>query len=290
MPTEQTCITANGLEFAYLSWGSGPLVLCLHGFPDSAHTWRHLGPALADAGYRVVAPFMRGYAPSAVAPDGRYQTGILSQDAIALHDALGGDGDSVIVGHDWGAVATYGAAVFAPDRFRRVIGMAVPPGDAFAHALLTNADQLRRSWYMFFFQHPLADMVVPANDLAFIDRIWAEWSPGFDATEELELLKPSLRNPENIQAAITYYRAALSGVGVDPALADLQTAAGQCPPQPVLYLHGTTDGCIGPEVAEHANDALPERVRVHEVDFAGHFLHLEQPEEVNRLVIEFVTT
>ena len=79
--------------FAYLTTGgSGPLALCLHGFPDTAHTWRHLAPRLAAAGYRAVAPFTRGYAPTAVPADGLYQTGALAADANALHDALGGDG------------------------------------------------------------------------------------------------------------------------------------------------------------------------------------------------------
>src|SRR3954469_25253216 len=100
-------VRANGLDFAYLEAGEGPLALCLHGFPDSAWTWRHLLPELADAGFRAVAPFMRGYAPTAVPADGRYQTAALGLDACALHEALGGDADAVIVGHDWGAMATY---------------------------------------------------------------------------------------------------------------------------------------------------------------------------------------
>src|SRR6187402_33838 len=90
--TEVSRVEANGVDFAYLHTGpdDGPLALCLHGFPDSAHTWRHLLPALASAGYHAVAPFMRGYAPTAVPADGRYQTGALATDAIALHEALGG--------------------------------------------------------------------------------------------------------------------------------------------------------------------------------------------------------
>src|SRR5262245_60103212 len=96
-------VAVNEVELTYLERGSGPLALCLHGFPDSAHTWRHLLPMLADAGYRAVAPFLRGYAPSTVSPDDRYQVGVLGLDAIALHDALGGDGDAAIIGHDWGA-------------------------------------------------------------------------------------------------------------------------------------------------------------------------------------------
>jgi pimeloyl-ACP methyl ester carboxylesterase len=111
--------TANGLEFAYLEAGAGPLALCLHGFPDSAWTWRHLLPALADAGFHAVAPFLRGYAPTAVPADGRYQTAVLALDAIGLHAALGGDDRAVLIGHDWGAIATYVAANHEPERWRR---------------------------------------------------------------------------------------------------------------------------------------------------------------------------
>src|SRR3954469_14203928 len=95
----------GGVDLAYLEAGEGPLALCLHGFPDTAHTWRHLLPELAGAGFRAVAPFLRGYAPTEVPADGRYQTGALAADAIALHEALGGGSDAVIVGHDWGAMA-----------------------------------------------------------------------------------------------------------------------------------------------------------------------------------------
>src|SRR3954451_482469 len=98
-------ISSNGLTVGYLEDGppDGPLALCLHGFPDSAWSWRYLLPALAGAGFHAVAPFLRGYAPTALAPDGRYQTGALVSDAIALHGALGGDERAVLIGHDWGA-------------------------------------------------------------------------------------------------------------------------------------------------------------------------------------------
>src|SRR3954471_1519064 len=103
-------IDANGVDFAYLEAGSGPLALCLHGFPDSAWGFRQLLPELASAGFRAVAPFQRGYAPTEVPADGLFQTGALGLDACALHEALGGDGDAVIIGHDWGALGTYAAA------------------------------------------------------------------------------------------------------------------------------------------------------------------------------------
>ena len=82
-------IQANGIDFHYLEIGTGPLVLCLHGFPDNAFTYRYLGPALADAGFRVVAPFMRGYTPTGRPKDERYQSVLLAQDAVALIAALG---------------------------------------------------------------------------------------------------------------------------------------------------------------------------------------------------------
>jgi pimeloyl-ACP methyl ester carboxylesterase len=114
---------------------------------------------------------MRGYAPSDVPADASYQTGALALDAVALHEALGGDGDAVLIGHDWGAVITHIAANVRPDAFAKVVTMAVPPGNAVGVAFLSNLAQIKRSWYMFFFQHPFADFVVGANDLAYIDML-----------------------------------------------------------------------------------------------------------------------
>ena len=112
-------VAANGVDFRVLQAGDhGPLALCLHGFPDSAYTWHENLPALAERGYRAVAPFMRGYAPTGLVPDARYHVSALTDDAIALHEALGGDERAVIIGHDWGADAAYGAGALAPARWR----------------------------------------------------------------------------------------------------------------------------------------------------------------------------
>lgn len=286
----QHSIEAGGLTFAYLAAGAedAPLALCLHGFPDTAWTWRHLLPSLAAEGYRAVAPWLRGYAPTTVPTDGRYQSAVLGLDACALHAALGGGDDAVLIGHDWGALAAY-AAVHEPGTpWRRLVTLAVPPPATLAGSFLSY-DQLQRSWYMFFFQHPLAEMAVPMDDLAFIDRLWADWSPGYDAGDDLPHVKDALRDPANLAAAIGYYRATLSGVGVDdsPEVTALQEAANGAPPLPTLYLHGRTDGCMGADLAETAVAALTHAgSRVEIVDSAGHFLHLERPDVVNRLILD----
>ena len=283
------CVSANGTDFSYLECGTGKLALLLHGFPDTAQTWRHLMPALADMGYRVIAPFMRGYAPSAVPSDGCYQTAMLARDANALHEKLGGDSESVIIGHDWGAPSCYGAAIDAPSRWRKVVGMAVPPTAALGMAFVQNLEQIKKSWYMFFFQHGLADLVVGADNHAFIEMLWRDWSPGYDASFDLESIRKSLADPKNLQAALGYYRATLGDGYRDPKLSELQIQmASGVPSQPLLYLHGANDGCIGVDVVESAKKIAPANVKFEVVAAAGHFLQLEQPKVVNKLICDFL--
>ena len=284
--------TANGIDFTYLELGAGPLALCLHGFPDSPHSWRHLLPALADAGYRAVAPWMRGYAPTSVSSEGHYQVGALAADANALHDALGGDGEAVIIGHDWGAIATYPAVNHEPDRWSAMVAAAVPH-PATAAGILFDYEQIKRSFYMFFFQHPLADAVVQMDDLAFIDGLWRDWSPGLDADDAAVAaghVKDALRDPANLAAALGYYRAMLGGVGLDPRYDDIQAAGSSPVTVPALYVHGRDDGCLGVGFAEPSAEHLThERSRVEILDGAGHFLQLDAPQRFNRLVLDFLS-
>lgn len=280
-------VTANDVDFAYLEAGSGPLALCLHGFPDSAHTWRHLLPALADAGFHAVAPFMRGYAPTAVPADGCYSTGALAADAIALHDALGADDRAVIVGHDWGAMATYGAAAHAPDRWRRVVTMAVPPLAAMGQAFF-DYEQLKRSFYIFFFQSPLADAVVGQDDFAFIEGLWRDWSPGYDGREDVAHVKDALRDPANLAAAIGYYRTMFGTMSAGDRFTAEAGATAAPTPQPTLYLHGRDDGALGVDLVHDAEQFLGEGSEVDIVEGTGHFLHVERPDEVNDRIVRWV--
>jgi pimeloyl-ACP methyl ester carboxylesterase len=284
---------ANGLEFAFLEEGpgDGPLALCLHGFPDSAHTFRHLLPALAGAGYHAVAPWMRGYAPTDVPADGVYHQGALGADACALHDALGGDGRAVLVGHDWGALAAYCAAPFEPERWRRVVTLAIPPPATVAQAFF-DYDQFKRSFYVFLFQTPLAEAVLAMEDLAFVERLWGDWSPGYDAAADLPEVHRALAGAENRSAAVGYYRAmfnsADAGADAEPAYQAAQAAVGT-PPQPTLYLHGERDGAFAAPGEQEVAAVLSAGSVQGRVADAGHFLHLEHPDEVNSRIVEFVT-
>ncbi|MFC4602099.1 alpha/beta fold hydrolase [Rhodococcus kronopolitis] len=285
------------VSLATLEWGptDGPLALCLHGYPDTAWTWRHLGPALGARGWRVIAPFTRGYAPSSIPADGSYQVGALAADAVGIHAAVGADESAVLVGHDWGAMTANSLAAHPDSPFRRVVSMAVPPVPAFfprrsASEILAQprllAAQLPKSWYIAFNQVPGAserslDRLVP--------HLWRRWSPSYDAAEDLEHVAAALPSTAHRTAALGYYRAALRpGSRLPAGYRRWQSAFARAPVVPTLYLHGDQDGCMTPRYADRVAAVLPPGSRVERVTHAGHFLQLERPEAVNRSVLDFV--
>jgi pimeloyl-ACP methyl ester carboxylesterase len=282
-------VRANGLTFAYIEAGDGPLVLALHGFPDHPRTFRYQMRALAQAGYRVVVPFSRGYAPTDVPSDGPFESAALVADALGLIDALAGGTPVILIGHDWGAVAAHGAAAIAPEKIARLITIAVPHGDLFRRSLVTNPVQQRRSWYMYFFQMAFAAPAVERDNYAFLDRLWREWSPGWQyPKDEADLVKAMMRQPGVLPAALRYYRDTLDARYQVAALDSIRTQQNASIRVPALYLHGADDGCIGVEVSEGIERSFTGPFERRVIAGAGHFVHQERPDEVNRLLLGFL--
>lgn len=198
----------------------------------------------------------------------------------------------MLIGHDWGAEAAYGAAAFAPDRWRRVVTLGVPPL-ALDPVLFGDYQQLKRFFYLFWFRDSLARAVevVAADGMAFLDRLWQDWSPGYDAAVDLARVKESLGQAANLQAAISYYRDPVIDAtpgAVVPYAAEEQATSHQAQ-QPTLYLHGSVDGCIEVELVRGAERHLAPGSRMIVVEGAGHFPHLEQPEKVNEHILAWAT-
>jgi 4-alpha-glucanotransferase len=282
-------VRANGLQFHFLEAGQGPLVLCLHGFPDHARSFRSQLPALAKAGFRAVAPYLRGYAPTEVPPSGPYQAAALATDAAALVEALSPSEPAFVFGHDWGALAAYGAAQLAPRRIRKIATAAVPHGPQLLQAIVSNYDQMRRSWYIFMFQMPTAEAAVSDAGFAFLDRMWADWSPGWTVpAEEMAALKDTFRKPGVLSAALGYYRHTFNPALQAPELAELQSKMMTAPmPVPALVFHGRRDGCIGVETLEGMEALCPQGLAKVVIEDAGHFVHQEKPDRVNEALIAF---
>jgi len=284
---------ASGMSFAALAWGpdDGPLVLCLHGYPDSSWSWRHLGPALAGQGWRVVAPFMRGYAPTDLAPDACYQVGALARDANESHAALGGDERAVLIGHDWGAVAAYAAAAQRDQPWRRIVTLSIPPPASIAarpksagEALL-GGRQLIYSSYMLYQQLP----VISERSLWWlIPFLWRWWSPGYDGSEDVQRAFAALDSPARRTASLRYYRALFQPGYRSREYAAEQSRVYKRQRCPVLLLHGEDDRCMQAALSERSAALLPEHSEIALIAGAGHFLQLERPDEVNDRIASFI--
>ena len=276
------------LVFAAKAMGEGPVVICLHGFPDNAGSFRHQLPALAEAGFRAISVTLRGYECASIPENGDYSVEAIASDIYAVIDQLD-QGPVHLVGHDWGAAIAYNAAAAAPHHFKSLTTMAVPHAGRFARDGLRIPRQLKLSWYMGFFNLPwVSDWVVRRRDYAFIRNLWRKWSPGWSpAPDVIESVIDTLSQPGVLSATLGYYRAALSLSALSASADDAHYPV----PVPTLALTGERDGCIASDVFERLTVAsdYPEGMRFHRIAEAGHFLHQEQPQAVNSLLIDWLT-
>jgi pimeloyl-ACP methyl ester carboxylesterase len=266
----------------------------LHGFPDTAQGWREVAPRLVEAGWRVVAPFMRGYAPSSTSADGSYHIGALMDDALRVLDAAGRTGRDVLIGHDWGAIAGSGLAAMPDSPFTKAVIMSVPPPDSFrplgkipdAGRLIARLPrQLLRSWYIGYFQLP----ALPERSASWVvPRLWRQWSPSYDAAHDVALVLDAIGAPENWRAALGYYRAAVRGSTPPARYAELHEHWLSPLVLPTLYLHGAEDGCASADYTRWVEPALPPGSRAEIISGAGHFLQLDRPDDVATSIIDFI--
>jgi len=280
---------------ARLTWGpaDAPIALCLHGFPDTAYSWRKVAPALVNAGWRVVAPFMRGYLPSSLPSDGSYHVGAVMDDALRILDAAGPTGRDVFIGHDWGAIAAAGLAAMPDSPFSKAVIMSVPLTAAFRpfgrlpHSARLAAKlprQLLHSWYIMYFQLPW----LPDRSASWvIPRLWRQWSPGYHADEDLRYVDAAIGTPERWRAALGYYRATVRGSRPPDQYAELNKHWLQAPRLPTLYLHGTDDGC-SEDYTPWIERVLPDESEVALIENGAHFLQLDQPDVVARHIVDFI--
>ena len=268
-------VEANGLKFAYLEEGDGPLVLLVHGFPDTAHTWDQTRPQLAAAGFRAVSPWTRGYLPTEIPNEEAYDSDTLGTDLIALIAALGHD-DAVIVGHDWGASAAFSAAGLAPDKLRQLITVAIPH----PASIIPTPRTLWNVRHFLSLGRKNAARWIRDGDLAHIDTLVRRWSPSWNAgPEETREVKEAFEQPGCLEAALGYYRA------LSPKLPQSQRSKINVP----AVAFAGTDDLMPPSAFDRAARRYTGSYEVVRMP-GGHFMHREYPEHFNRELLRVLGT
>jgi epoxide hydrolase 4 len=267
----------------YVEAGEGPLVLLLHGFPQFWYQWRHQIPALVEADFRVVAPDMRGYNLSDKPPGVQaYRIELLARDVERLILACG-ERTAVVVGHDWGAIAAWIAAMRRPGRVERLAILNVPHPARSLDGLLSPM-QLLRSSYMFFFQIPrLPEEVIRAGDFALLRTVFRSdpvRSEAFTAEDIVRYIE-AIARPGALTATINYYRALLRYPGETRALLQRVEA-------PVLVIWGERDRFLSRRLAEPPHLWVPNLIRVKRLPDASHWVAEDRPLEVNTLLLDFL--
>jgi len=274
-------VAANGFDFAVDEAGDGDrLALCLHGFPESRYSWRRQLPLLADMGYRAWAPDLRGYGETEPKPQAvsAYVIDRLMEDVAALIDASGAR-TVTLIGHDWGAGLAW---TFAANRVRpleRLVIMNVPHPAVMSSHLRRSWGQLRKSWYMFFFQLPgLPEWVTTANDASAVRRAFhgmAVDKSNFTA-EVLDRYAADAQRPGAMTGMINWYRAALRlGGKLRGPWPVIET--------PTLVIWGEEDAALGVELLD-GTEAYVRELTVRRLPNVSHWVQQEAPDQVNAIL------
>ncbi|NMO57550.1 alpha/beta hydrolase [Actinoplanes sp. TBRC 11911] len=270
------------VKLHYVEAGEGPLIVLLHGFPEFWFGWRLQIEPLAAAGFRVVAPDMRGYNLSSRPDDvGAYTTDKLAADIRGLIHERGAE-SAMLVGHDWGGTAAWATAMIHPEVVDRLAILNAAHPRKLAQGL-HHPDQLRRSWYFFFFAVPeLPESVVHANNWHFFRHFLRDARPAY-TTEELDRYVEAWSQDGASTGMINYYRSSVrqSQKGAAEALRPVQA--------PTLVIWGERDHYLGPDLAEPDPDDVPHLDRVERLPEGSHWVHHDEAESVNRLLIDFFT-
>ena len=273
----------------YLSSGQGVRLYLIHGFPDCAENFKHQINFFSEKGFEVIVPYLPGYHENDQELD-TYQTLRIAEVLIDFIKSVSGEEKIFLYGHDWGAPIAYGIAQLRPDLIDKFSCASVPHGINVQTAFLTNGDQQRMSWYMFFFQLPIAEIAVPLNDYEFIHRLWREWSPDLKEYKDFsEKVVSILDKPNVLSKALAYYRSTFQeSLQLDRInQKSLELLSSKIKPA-CLYFHGKNDGCIDYKLSNGMEEYF-EDLEIKIFEDCGHFLHIEKPDEFNEELLNFFT-
>lgn len=278
-------VEANGIRFHVVEAGEGPLVVLLHGFPQFWYAWRHQIPALASR-FRVVAPDMRGYGDTDRPPKvADYHVHTLARDVKELVHALGAE-RAHLVAHDWGGGVAWMTALRHPEVVDRLAVLNCPHPEPFSKAIRSSLRQLRRSWYMFFFQLPwLPEWAMTRKNGAMVGPMFRDMAIRKDtfSDEDLEQFRQNILKPGAATAMLNYYRAAFRNRSA------MESERGKKIAAPTLLIWAEDDIALGKELTYGMEPLFSGPFRIHYVPDCSHWVNEEQPELVNRLLLEFLT-